>query len=92
MIYLFVILLNFVLFVYIKFRLEKKFQNTYSIFLIDKEGNRQRLSDTIGYLLERDQIHEKRVLYLTDEMAKQWDAVELMKDNLNTEEKPNGFY
>ena len=91
MIYLYVLILNFVLFLYIKFRLEKKFQNTYSIFLIDKEGRRQRLSDTLSYLLERDQIHEKRVMYLTDEMASQWDAIELVKDTLQMEEKPNGF-
>ena len=91
MIYLYVLILNFVLFLYIKFRLEKKFQNTYSIFLIDKEARRQRLSDTLSYLLERDQIHEKRVMYLTDEMASQWDAIELVKDTLKMEDKPNGF-
>ena len=91
MIYLYVLILNFVLFLYIKFRLEKKFRNTYSIFLIDKEGRRQRLSDTLSYLLERDQIHEKRVMYLTDEMASQWDAIELVKDTLKMEDKPNGF-
>jgi hypothetical protein len=30
-------------------------------------------------------------MYLTDEMASQWDAIELVKDTLKMEDKPNGF-
>lgn len=86
MTFLFLIVLNFVLFLYIKIRLEKKFQNTYTVFLTDKEGNRQRLSDTIAYLLEQNEIQEKRLLYLVDEMAKQWDSIELVKDTLGMED------
>lgn len=87
MTFLFLILLNFVLFLYIKIRLEKKFQNSYTVFLTDGEGNRQRLSDTISYLLEQSQVQEKRLLYIVDEMAQQWDSIELIKDQLGLEDQ-----
>tara|TARA_B100000287_G_scaffold146164_1_gene137903 strand:- start:4776 stop:5069 length:294 start_codon:yes stop_codon:yes gene_type:complete len=84
--FFFLILLNFVLFTWFKKRITKKFQENYRIYLKDKEGNQELLSDTIAYLMDRDKVHEKRILYLSGEMASQWDSIQLIKDNLNMED------
>ena len=75
--FLTIILSNFVFYVLIRINLVKKFRNSYSIWIKDGDGNRQTLSDTIAYLIEQNQIQEKRIMYLVDEIEQQWLNIEI---------------
>ena len=45
-------------------------------YLKDTDGNRQTLTATITHLLEADEIHDKKIMYLAQEMEKQWMNIE----------------
>tara|TARA_A200000113_G_C8870815_1_gene356609 strand:- start:4546 stop:4842 length:297 start_codon:yes stop_codon:yes gene_type:complete len=83
--FLTIILSNFVFYVLIRINLVKKFRNSYSIWIKDGDGNRQTLSDTIAYLIEQNQIQEKRIMYLVDEIEQQWLNIEQIKTATGTE-------
>ena len=42
-----------------------------------RKGQTQTLSETIAYLLEQNEIKDKKIMYLAQEMEKQW----LMQSN-----------
>jgi len=79
----FVLIVNLILYWYVKISLLKKFRNSYTITLKDKEGNVQTLADTIAFLIERDDFNEKRIMYLAKEMESQWTDIELIKGVVN---------
>ena len=83
--FLTIILSNFVFYVLIRINLVKKFRNSYSIWIKDGDGNRQTLSDTVAYLIEQNQIQEKRIMYLVDEIEQQWLNIEQIKTATGTE-------
>lgn len=76
---LLVIIVNFILYWYTRVVLIKKFRNSYTITLKDKDGNTQTLADTIAFLIERDEFNERRIMYLAKEMEGQWSDIELIK-------------
>ena len=57
----------------------RKFRTSYSIYLEDQKGNRQTLAKTISYLLEQNDLKEKKIMYLANEIEKQWIAIEQIK-------------
>ena len=80
-----IVLSNFVFYVLIRFHLVRKFRNSYSIWLKDGNGNRQTLSDTIAYLIEQNNVQEKRIMHLADEMESKWLQIEQIKMATGTE-------
>lgn len=57
----------------------RKFRTSYSIYLQDEKGNRQTLAHTVQYLLEQTDTQNKKILYLVEEMEKQWLSIEQIK-------------
>jgi len=84
-----IVVVNFILYWYTRVVLIKKFRNSYSITLKDKEGNTQTLADTIAYLIEQNSVQEKRIMYLAKEMESQWCDIELIKDTINLPDTSN---
>lgn len=74
-----VILSNALIYIIVKAQLARKFKNSYSIYLRDQEGNRQTLADTIAFLIEQNEVLEKRIMYLAGEMESQWLSIEKIK-------------
>ena len=70
---------NAILYVILRISLVRKFRTSYSIYLKDGKGNRQTLSDTVAYLLEKEEIHEKQIKYLAQEIENQWLMIEKVK-------------
>ena len=75
----YIILSNIVLYVILRIHLVRKFRSSYSIYLKDDKGNRQTLAKTIAYLLEQNELKEKKIMYLASEIEKQWLAIEQIK-------------
>ena len=75
----YIILSNIVLYVILRIHLVRKFRTSYSIYLKDDKGNRQTLAKTIAYLLEQNELKEKKIMYLACEIEKQWLAIEQIK-------------
>ena len=75
----YIILSNIVLYVILRIHLVRKFRTSYSIYLKDDKGNRQTLAKTIAYLLEQNELKEKKIMYLASEIEKQWLAIEQIK-------------
>ena len=73
------ILTNVILYVILRIHLVRKFRTSYSIYLKDGKGNRQTLSKTISFLLEQNELKEKKIMYLANEIEKQWLAIEQIK-------------
>lgn len=73
-----IILSNLFLYAALRIHLVRKFRTSYSIYLKDPDGNRQTLTKTIQYLLEQDEIHDKKIMYLAQEMEKQWVNIDQM--------------
>ena len=73
---IYIILSNIILYVILRAHLVRKFKTSYSIYLTDEKGQTQSLSKTIAYLLEQNEIKDKKIMYLAGEMEKQWLAVE----------------
>ena len=67
-----IILSNLCLYAALRIHLVRKFRTSYSIYLKDPDGNRQTLSHTITYLLEQSDVQDKKIMYLAQEMEKQW--------------------
>ena len=67
---------NLFLYAALRIHLVRKFRTSYSIYLKDTDGNRQTLTATITHLLEADEIHDKKIMYLAQEMEKQWMNIE----------------
>ena len=76
---LLILISNLILYAVLRIHLVRKFRNTYSIYLKDSNGNRQKLSDTIAYILEQRDILDQKVMYVAGEMEKQWLEIEKMK-------------
>jgi hypothetical protein len=74
-----IILSNFAFYILLRFHLVRKFRSSYSIWLKDTDGNRQTLSSTIAYLIEQNEVQEKRIMHLADEMESQWLQIEQIK-------------
>ena len=64
----YIILSNIVLYVILRIHLVRKFRTSYSIYLKDDKGNRQTLAKTIAYLLEQNELKEKKIMYLASEI------------------------
>ena len=75
----YIILSNIVLYVILRIHLVRKFRTSYSIYLKDDKGIRQTLAKTIAYLLEQNELKEKKIMYLASEIEKQWLAIEQIK-------------
>ena len=75
----YIILSNIVLYVILRIHLVRKFRTSYSIYLKDDKVNRQTLAKTIAYLLEQNELKEKKIMYLASEIEKQWLAIEQIK-------------
>ena len=75
----YIILSNIVLYVILRIHLVRKFRTSYSIYIKDDKGNRQTLAKTIAYLLEQNELKEKKIMYLASEIEKQWLAIEQIK-------------
>lgn len=75
----FVILSNALVYIIVRAQLARKFRTGYTIFLKDQEGNKQTLTDTIAYLLEQNEVLEKKIMYLANEMESQWLTIEKIK-------------
>ena len=75
----YIILSNIILYVVLRIHLVRKFRTSYSIYLEDQKGNRQTLAKTISYLLEQNDLKEKKIMYLANEIEKQWIAIEQIK-------------
>ena len=73
------ILTNIILYVILRIHLVRKFRTSYSIYLKDGKGNRQTLAKTISFLLEQNELKEKKIMYLANEIEKQWLAIEQIK-------------
>ena len=71
-----IVLSNLFLYAALRIHLVRKFRTSYSIYLKDGDGNRQTLTATITHLLESDEIHDKKIMYLAQEMEKQWMNIE----------------
>ena len=88
-----IIFTNLILYVILRIHLVRKFRTSYSIYLKDEKGNRQTLSDTVAYLLEKEEIHEKQIKYLAQEIENQWLMIEKVKMITGADkyinEKPN---
>ena len=80
-----ILLSNFFFYVLLRFHLVRKFRSSYSIWLKDTNGNRQTLSSTIAYLIEQNDVQEKRIMHLADEMESQWMQIEQIKLATGTE-------
>ena len=76
---IYIILSNIILYVILRIHLVRKFRTSYTIYLEDQKGNRQTLAKTVAYLIEQDELHEKKIMYLASEMEKQWLAIEQIK-------------
>ena len=50
-----IILINILLYLVLRVQLVRKFKSSYTIYLKDGKGNRQTLSDTVAYLLEKEE-------------------------------------
>ena len=74
-----IIFTNIILYVVLRIHLVRKFRTSYSIYLKDDKGNRQTLAYTIQYLLEQTNMQNKKIMYLLDEMEKQWLSIEQIK-------------
>jgi|TARA_B100000029_G_scaffold127723_1_gene121350 hypothetical protein len=74
-----IILSNLFLYAALRIHLVRKFRTSYSIYLKDDQGNRQTLTHTIAHLLEANEILEKKIMYLANEMEKQWISIEQIK-------------
>jgi len=74
-----IILINILLYLVLRVQLVRKFKSSYTIYLKDGKGNRQTLSDTVAYLLEKEEIHEKQIKYLAQEIENQWLMIEKVK-------------
>ena len=74
-----IIFTNIILYVVLRIHLVRKFRTSYSIYLQDEKGNRQTLAHTIEYLLEQTNTQNKKIMYLLDEMEKQWLSIEQIK-------------
>ena len=59
--------------------LVRKFRTSYSIYLKDEKGNRQTLAQTISFLIEQNGIREKQIMFLNEELTKQWLNLEQIK-------------
>lgn len=70
---------NIILYVVLRIHLVRKFRTSYSIYLQDEKGNRQTLAHTVQYLLEQTDTQNKKILYLVEEMEKQWLSIEQIK-------------
>lgn len=75
----FVILSNALIYIIVRAQLARKFRKGYTIYLKDEEGNRQTLTDTIAYLIEQNEVLEKKIMYLAGEMESQWLSIEKIK-------------
>ena len=88
-----IILINIFLYLLLRVHLVRKFKSSYTIYLKDGKGNKQTLSDTIAYLLEKDEIYEKQIRYLAQEIENQWLMIEKVKmvtgADKYIDEKPN---
>ena len=88
-----IILVNIFLYLLLRVHLVRKFKSSYTIYLKDGKGNKQTLSDTIAYLLEKDEIYEKQIRYLAQEIENQWLMIEKVKmvtgADKYIDEKPN---
>ena len=67
-----IILSNLFLYAALRIHLVRKFRTSYSIYLKDPDGNRQTLATTIEYLMEQSDIQDKKIMYLAQEVEKQW--------------------
>ena len=70
---------NAILYVILRISLVRKFRTSYSIYLKDKKGNRQTLAQTISFLIEQNGIREKQIMFLNEELTKQWLNLEQIK-------------
>tara|TARA_B100000519_G_C13853153_1_gene255226 strand:- start:87 stop:380 length:294 start_codon:yes stop_codon:yes gene_type:complete len=70
---------NAILYVILRISLVRKFRTSYSIYLKDEKGNRQTLAQTISFLIEQNGIREKQIMFLNEEMTKQWLNLEQIK-------------
>ena len=75
----YIILSNIILYVVLRIHLVRKFRTSYSIYLEDQKGNRQTLAKTISFLIEQNEMKDKKIMYLAGEMEKQWLAIEQIK-------------
>ena len=75
----YIILSNIILYVVLRIHLVRKFRTSYSIYLEDQKGNRQTLAKTIAFLIEQNEMKDKKIMYLAGEMEKQWLAIEQIK-------------
>jgi len=76
---LLIILSNALMYIIIRAQLARKFRTGYTIYLKDQQGNKQTLADTVAYLLEQNEVLEKRIIYLAGEMESQWLNIEQLK-------------
>ena len=74
-----VILSNALIYIIVKAQLARKFKSGYTIYLRDEDGNRQTLTDTIAYLIEQNEVLEKKIMYLAGEMESQWLSIQKVK-------------
>ena len=71
-----IVLSNLFLYAALRIHLVRKFRTSYSIYLKDGDGKRQTLTATIAHLLEADELLDKKIMYLAQEMEKQWMNIE----------------
>jgi len=74
-----VILSNALIYIIVRAQLSRKFKKGYTIYLRDGDGNSQTLTDTIAYLIEQNEVLEKKIMYLAGEMESQWLSIEKIK-------------
>ena len=70
---------NAIFYVILRISLVRKFRTSYSIYLKDEKGNRQTLAQTISFLIEQNGIREKQIMFLNEELTKQWLNLEQIK-------------